>query len=150
MRRKLLLGLAALGIAGVAFFAGVLVEHYFPSLFAFQPESPALLSPAEGAVLANGRGSPPADFTWDFSWSEVPRADRYELIISDPAGRSYTEELNSQQFHWGRTNISLPAEKLQGWSWRVRARVGGRWSKWSQTRQFSVEPARPQPQPEGG
>ena len=144
MRRKLVIGVAVVGLACVSFFAGVLVDHRFPALFGFAPGPPEPSPPFEGAILPNVHGTPPRSFTWEFRWSEVPWADRYEVAIYNPAGlRRYHMGENSTQFLTSSEGRSVPAESLLGWSWQVRARVGGRWSKWSEARRFSVEPARP-------
>ncbi len=80
MRTKLILGVAGVVIAGVAFVAGVLVERDFPWLFASEPNPPVLISPADGGILSNRDYTKGLSFCWEFTWSEVPRAQGYPPI----------------------------------------------------------------------
>ena len=113
-----------IGIASVAFVAGVLVDHQFPSLFSFEPGPPEPSTHFDGAILPNAHGTPPRGFTWEFRWSEVPWADHHEVAVYDPAGRRrHHMEQDSTQFLIGSEGRSVPAESLLGWSWQVRARV---------------------------
>jgi hypothetical protein len=147
MRRKVIFALASLAVLATAFIAYLLVDHYFPSLFAREPDPPALVGPADGAVLANGHGTPAAPFAWEFTWAEVPRAERYEIFVDnavDPLPQKTTEvEAPRHRAEWSVIYL----KRLEGWSWKVRVKVRGRWSQWSETRAFTVEPAQKDKRP---
>jgi hypothetical protein len=101
---------------------------------------PALTAPAAGAVLTQRR-LPDNKFStvWSFSWTTCPGADRYHLFVIGPGAQnpivnvatldktSYTE----RSTHYG-------IERLEGWSWKVRARFGRLWGDWSEVRTFNV------------
>jgi hypothetical protein len=147
MRRKAIFGLAAFAIAGVAFVAYVLVERHFPWLLASEPNPPALVGPADGAVLPNGHGTPAAPFAWEFTWSEVPRAERYEVVVDNAFNPQAGTKAEVDEPRYRATFSVISFDRLEGWSWKVRVRVRGRWSQWSETRAFSLEPAQKDKRP---
>jgi hypothetical protein len=53
--------------------------------------------------------------TWQFSWLSCPGATKYRLYVIHP-------------------------KALNGWTWKVKAYVGGQWGKWSEIRTFDVSP----------
>ncbi len=105
---------------------------------ALGPSVPTLLSPASGATLDNGCGVDPNPVDWTFDWSDVTGADRYQLEITNSTGGVFAvhETSNSQDGH-----RSIGALRSAGWSWRVRARIGGTWQAWSGSRGFVLEAA---------
>jgi hypothetical protein len=148
MRRKVIFALTAFAIVAAAFVAYLVVDRYFPWLFAPEPDPPALLGPAEGAVLAKGHGTPAAPFAWEFTWAEVPRAERYEVVVDnaiDPPPHKTAKEVEAPR-HRVETSV-IYFKRLEGWSWKVRVRVRGRWSQWSESRAFTLEPAQPDKRP---
>jgi hypothetical protein len=106
-----------------------------------QNGAPMLTSPDEGAVLDNGCSNQTDMKTWDFSWESVDGADRYHLFVQRlgsqfPAVNKIVKDTSfteSQRAYVARHNTD-------GWTWRVRALVNGKWTKWSSLRSFSVEP----------
>lgn len=105
---------------------------------------PQLLSPAAGEVMDNGRSDGLDDVVWEFSWLPCGGAEAYQLTVDlrAPTIRSTgwvdvetvaTEYTFTREHHFGNG-------MLEGWSWRVRARVGGEWGPWPEERGFSVEP----------
>jgi hypothetical protein len=78
------------------------------------PCVPNLVSPAEGATLDNGR------------------TDHTPVVDKD--------DIPASSYHHVQSGAYIPAANLTGWTWKVRARVGGAWNDWSPTRSFSVEP----------
>jgi hypothetical protein len=148
MRKQVIVGLAVVLLAGVSFFGGIMAERHFFSAPATGPNRleavpPSLLEPAEGAVLKNGnrqKGIPPV---WVFRWSEVPGAERYHLHVvhehnTIPIINDWSDEPQYQYVDPNPTAI-IPEEIQKGWRWRVKAQVGGRWSRWSEVRTFAVE-----------
>jgi hypothetical protein len=100
---------------------------------------PILISPAEGAVLDNGRVDFLEEIVWDFDWSDVINATRYHLyVIRTPQGMPFINDdaIASSSFHYEQPGFVESGP----WTWRVRAFVNGQWNEWSDTRNFDVEP----------
>jgi hypothetical protein len=129
MLKKLLLGLCAVIIAAGAFLAGILVERYY-----FTPSPPNLASPVEGAVLTNGGA-------WEFTWTEVPLAERYRVRVvhPEPPSKEFDITMAPARHRIDWTTATIHEPYLKGWSWKVKAQVGGRWTDWSEVRTFSVQ-----------
>ncbi len=136
MRTKLILALVGIVIAGAAFFAGVLVDRRFPALFASEPNPPALISPAEGALLPNGNLKKDTPISWGFSWSDVPGAKRYQLEVNHPWALYIDVVVDQPQYSVIMGEWTEQVRK--GWSWRVRVETSGGWSNWSDPRGFDV------------
>jgi hypothetical protein len=147
MRRKAIFGLAALAIAGVALVAYLLVDRYYPWLFTSDPYPPVLVAPADGAVLPNGHGTPAMPFAWEFTWSGVPRCERYEVVVDNAAKPELGKKVEVSEPRFSATFSAISFDKLDGWSWKVRVQVRGRWSQWSESRAFRLEPAQKDKRP---
>ena len=103
---------------------------------------PVLQSPAEGAVMDNGRIDHTDPVVWDFDWSDCPDADRYHLYVVAPGATVPLINVHSSQSSSYRHHSSMYVRNdwLAGWRWQVRAEVDGEWGKWSGIRTFDVEP----------
>jgi hypothetical protein len=100
---------------------------------------PALEYPAEGTLMDNGRGDGKDTMAWYFDWSAVPGATQYELLVihlgaSVPA---INKEVVETSYYDDAFAVRTAA--LTDWTWKVRAKVGGQWRAWSETRTFNVE-----------
>jgi WD40 repeat protein len=118
------------------------------SVPATRTNSPALVSPGEGAVLDNGRMDSQDDVAWDFDWYDYEGATEYNLSIQPPESPgaprpplTFTRIVGSS-FHWARRGY---ISNCFGWTWKVRAKVDGEWTEWSETRAFDVEPVNTDP-----
>jgi len=103
---------------------------------------PAPVSPAAGAVLDNGRLDRQDDVLWDFDWSDCPGATQYHLYVIGPTATIPLIDdnaLGSSAYHHAASGSYIADPNRFGWSWRVRAKVGGQWGDWSATRSFDVE-----------
>ena len=101
---------------------------------------PAAASPAAGAVLPQQR-LPDGKFesAWTFSWTPCPGADRYHLFVIGPGDQNpivNADDLDQTSYTARSTHFGI--ERLEGWTWRVRAGFGSRWGEWSETRAFNV------------
>ena len=101
---------------------------------------PAAASPAAGAVLPQQR-LPDGKFesAWTFLWTPCPGADRYHLFVIGPGDQNpivNADDLDQTSYTVRSTHPGI--ERLEGWTWRVRARFGSRWGEWSETRAFNV------------
>ncbi|MBN2371152.1 MAG: hypothetical protein JXO72_11770, partial [Vicinamibacteria bacterium] len=110
---------------------------------------PMLLTPSSGAVLDNGRTDHLDSIIWRFNWSYCAGADRYHLYVIGPSGTMptiETDQLAVSSYQWV-SDVCIPSSRLTGWTWKVRARVGGQWGDWSRSRSFRVEPPDTDPAP---
>jgi hypothetical protein len=136
MRKKLILGLAAIVIAGGTFVSGVLVERYCPGMFGLFSNVPNLVGPADRAGLKDDDPE-----MWEFSWSKVPRAERYYIYIAHSTLIDHPVVSQEVDVTFFRTQFRPSSVELRkGWTWKVRAMVGSEWSNWSEVRTFDVEP----------
>ncbi len=106
---------------------------------------PVLVSPLQGAVLDNGCQSAPPNgsIEWDFSWTPVPDAQAYELYVKHTESNIPVidvTDLTSTSFHSSEPGDYITEANRYGWTWKVRARVNGVWTAWSQERSFDVVP----------
>ena len=108
------------------------------------PPPPTLLAPRAGAVLDNGCENREDGVLWSFEWSAVPGADRYHLYVIGQAAKNPVvddDKITTNAYaRLGRGSYIVGRVNLYGWRWRVRARVHGVWTGWSEERRFEVEP----------
>jgi WD40 repeat protein len=102
------------------------------------PPGPVLVSPAPGAILANGPATPPP--VWEFAWSH-PNATEFHLYVVGPRATSplIDARVTSSSFRFEGKGIIFDPNRL-GWRWKVRARVNRAWTDWSEERTFDVAP----------
>ncbi len=102
---------------------------------------PTLLSPAPNAVLPNGTTDHKTLMTWDFSWKPVPGATSYELWVAHTGSRlpMVSQQVTTPR-HRHASHSYVARQNLQGWKWKVRAKVAGVWQPWSTPSSFRVRP----------
>jgi WD40 repeat protein len=103
---------------------------------------PTLHGPASGATKSNGHQATSPFMTWYFSWSPVPGADRYHLMVRDPKGVPVIDDdtIVSLPYRFDDRDTFVADSNRVGWRWKVRAQVNGEWTDWSDERTFNVEP----------
>ena len=103
---------------------------------------PVPLSPPEGAEMDNGCLSRTDPQVWEFDWSDVRDATRYQLFVQH-VGSAFPV-INTVMLSPSCTHSSPGAYVIDGngfnWQWKVRAELNGTVGEYSQTRTFSVEP----------
>ena len=108
---------------------------------------PSLVSPSEGVVLDNGRTDSQDDIVWYFDWSDCDGATRYNLYVIGATARvpiiDVTVDISS--YDYVNTGAYIIEANRFGWTWNVRALIGGEWGEWSETRGFDVEPVNTDP-----
>jgi uncharacterized repeat protein (TIGR01451 family) len=107
------------------------------------PCAPSLLAPPEGAVLDNGRVDHLDGLVWDFDWTDCPQATEYGIYVKSERALGPLLDLSDlleSSYHYQPSSGLVTDDYLEGWSWKVRARVGTEWGPWSQVRNFDVEP----------
>ena len=110
------------------------------------PAPPELLSPEEGAHMDNGcpDDNQPADpIIWDFSWSNVTDADKYQLAILMNGTVRVTQTVTAAEFRYicFPDSDEIPNCQIDSgnWTWRVRAASGENWGSWSNERFFDID-----------
>jgi len=103
---------------------------------------PKPISPANGAILDNGRYDGLDETIWDFNWSDCVAATQYHLYVIGPhATGPIINDDSITSLSYRRTSSGYVAEhNYHGWTWKVRAKISGQWGEWSETRTFDVEP----------
>ena len=109
---------------------------------------PQLVSPADGAVLDNGRSDSRDDIVWDFEWSKVENATEYHLHVQ--GGNAAFPAIDQQgitetSFHRVSSGSFINDINRLDWTWKVRAKIGSAWGDWSEVRRFDVEPLNTDP-----
>jgi hypothetical protein len=94
----------------------------------------------EGAVLDNGCDFASNPINWDFDWSSVGNATRYQIYVIGPSAANPTidEVVTSSSYHYSSSGIVADSDRV-GWRWRVRAGNSTVWGSWSAYRSFDVE-----------
>ncbi len=110
---------------------------------------PSLASPANGVTLDNGRLDHADGLVWDFDWSNCPGASSYHLYVKHGGSASALIDRNdlADSSHRHSSTGYVGSSSLSGWTWKVRAKVGGEWGAWSAERSFDVEPPDTDPSP---
>jgi hypothetical protein len=124
--------------------------------------TPSLISPT--LIVPNafpGKADGPALLVWNFQWSPVDNASEYELFVMNSDDRApllYVDGISEKVegitkssdgaiiYHYVDENF-VPQDRLQGWLWRIRAKVSGDWMPWSATQQFEVKAVNPHFEP---
>ena len=108
-----------------------------------RPAAPKLISPKQGAVEDNGCQNRKNGIMRAFEWQEVPGAESYQLVEKHPRAQNPAiDESNIKTTgysNWQQGSYVVDGH-LTGWTWKVRAKVNGVWSDWSEERTFDVEP----------
>jgi hypothetical protein len=110
--------------------------------------APTLVSPANAAVLDNGRTDQRDKIAWDFSWNAVQGATGYHLYVihsGSPIPAIDNGDVTGTLYHYENTGY-ISNNNRHDWRWKVRA-VGydsstgaTRYGPWSEERSFDVEP----------
>ena len=99
---------------------------------------PKLIFPLTGAVLYDGSGG---SSVWDFDWSDVEGASEYHLYVIGPippAEFPIVDTITTSSSYRHVSSGYVVSKNYYGWTWRVRAKINGQWSEWSETGNFDV------------
>ena len=108
---------------------------------AVSAQIPELLSPSQDDVLDNGCEDQSDNVIWEFSWSGVEGADRYHIYVQRLGAQfPVLNHAVTDTSYKKKSKGYIAPQNADGWTWRVRAQVRGKWGKWSAVRTFSVEP----------
>jgi hypothetical protein len=79
---------------------------------------------------------------WAFDWSDVSNAEAYHFFVTKEGAQTASiNRSNQRTSEYSESSPSFLVDRNRfDWFWRVRARVDGTWSPWSEERSFDVEP----------
>ncbi len=99
-----------------------------------------LAVPANNAVLPQHQlGNRKFESKWLFGWHGCTEASRYHLYVIGPNALNpivNKNNLTAATYQYQRSHNGI--KKLEGWTWKVRAYVDGKWGEWSDERVFDV------------
>ena len=104
---------------------------------------PELKAPRNGAVLDNGCTDRQDDIIWYFEWGAVKGAERYHLYVKGSAASIPiidNRNIDATFFRFRSHGGYIADRNRFDWRWKVKCRVNGIWSDWSNERYFDVEP----------
>jgi hypothetical protein len=147
------IGYATFQSAGTHYFDGIIdevvildgeipqaeINQYCQKL---QLETPILLSPRDGAVLDNNCDDISDIIEWNFDWSAVRGATKYQIYVIHVGSRYplIDATVTSSSYHFSNSGGYIIDRNRYDWTWKVRAGTdGGEWSEWSEVRYFDVE-----------
>lgn len=100
-----------------------------------------LYSPAKDDLADNGNVSGTDGISWSFHWSAIEGAQAYELVVRAPGSdQDEIQKVTKQPFFKFETQGYVPNTMRTGWTYKVRALVGGVWTTWTLA-SFDVEEA---------
>jgi hypothetical protein len=105
--------------------------------------TPNLLFPDNLDVLDNGCVNLKDGTFWTFIWSKIPNATSYHLYVigkNSPNPVINKSNLTSPEYIDKSFQSYIANRYRRGWKWKVRAKINGKWSNWSEERVFDVEP----------
>jgi len=103
---------------------------------------PTLIAPEAAAVLKNGNRDGSKTRVWDFKWSPVAKAAKYQLVVFAPGSSTpvlVKADITSASYR-DVSKDHAPNQNLRGWRWKVRAFAEDSWTDWSEEGTFDVEP----------
>lgn len=104
---------------------------------------PTLVAPTEGTLMDNGRLDGTDSIVWDFDWSDCAEATEYHLYVRN-ADASVPEvdviAFDMSSYQYTCAGCYIPDSNLLDWRWKVRVKIDGDWSAWSEVWTFDVEP----------
>jgi hypothetical protein len=110
------------------------------TLLTAPPPAPMLSSPQNGAILDNNCDDLSDSIEWDFDWSDVADATKYQIyVIGSNTTPIIDTEVTSSSYSYTDSGYIADANRLN-YTWMVRAGNADGWSEWSEERNFDVEP----------
>ena len=107
-----------------------------------QLERPTLISPQNDAVLDNNCDDYSDSIEWDFDWSDVQGATKYQIYVIHEGATSPQIDtiVTSSCYHYSESGY-IHQDNRFNWMWKVKAgNDNNLWSEWSEERYFDVEP----------
>lgn len=120
-----------------------LVMILVASVTVLSQSPPELVSPTPMQEMDNGCMDRSNGIEWDFEWQPVDGASKYQIWVKSdgapiPAINGKSVKDTTYQHRAPKTYIG--GSRPTRWSWRVRARVGSKWTEWSAEGKFQIEP----------
>jgi len=105
--------------------------------------TPILISPLADEIMDNGRYDTLDVEIWDFDWSDCDGAMQYHLYVKNVKAQNpviNTDKIYESRYQSFKIGSYVADFNRHNWTWKVRAKVDGRWGEWSEERRFEVEP----------
>ncbi|MBN1697095.1 MAG: hypothetical protein JW881_06250 [Spirochaetales bacterium] len=101
-----------------------------------------LLTPLPGTEFDNGCSDKSDAIQWDFDWSDVPGAVRYQLCILHEGSQYLLVDaiVTVSEYSYRAAGAYITDGNRSNWSWMVRAGTPFAWETWSEIHYFDVEP----------
>ena len=115
----------------------------FVSFTAWSQSPPELVSPTPMQEMDNGCMDRSNGIEWDFEWSPVDGASKYQIWVKSdgaPIAAINGKTVKGTTYQHRAPKTYIGGRRPVDWSWRVRARVGSKWTEWSAERKFQIEP----------
>ncbi|MGK0482220.1 MAG: hypothetical protein ACJAQ3_002199 [Planctomycetota bacterium] len=105
-------------------------------LFGGPPGPPRLVAPVAGEVVPNAVDG---ELRWAFDWDDVAGASEYRFeVIQEDARRPFVSLEGVLESEYLNVRSGGFLSRVDGWSWRVAAKVGDEWTNWSDRALFRV------------
>jgi hypothetical protein len=118
--------------------------EYFQDLTGgvYNKHTPGLLAPLPGIYFDNGCSDTSDTIQWDFDWSDVPGATRYQMCILHEGSQYLLTDtiVSDSEFRYNSSGGYITDGNRLNWTWMVRAGDETEWWGWSEVRDFTVEP----------
>ena len=125
------------------FYLTVMATFAIVCLISVKPmNAQSLVSPAAGATLDNGCNIASNPINWNFSWTRVFWARRYQIYVYH-VGSSFpiiNQYVSTNSFSYESFGYIINSN-TSNWRWKVRCQtIFGNWLSWTAERSFVVEP----------
>src|SRR5262245_37027228 len=94
---------------------------------------PRLILPKNKAILDNGCENRKDGVVWEFTWSNVNKAERYHLYVMGKNAQFPVIDNSAilkTSYKDDSPETYIADVHRYGWKWKVRAMVNGVWGKW--------------------
>lgn len=101
--------------------------------------TPVLITPQSNQVMDNGCYNVDNAISWYFEWTNCSDATKYRIYVKHPSVPSAIIDKETSDTFYSFSTVSN-TELTSGWTWKVKAFIGGTWREWSEIRTFNLEP----------
>jgi hypothetical protein len=113
------------------------------SVRASSQSPPELMSPSPMQEMDNGCMDRSNGIEWDFEWRPIDGANKYQIWVKSdgaPIAAINGKTVKGTIYRHRAPKTYIGGRRPTNWSWRVRARLGSKWTEWSAEQKFTIEP----------
>lgn len=102
---------------------------------------PELQSPQPTTVMDNGCLDKSDRIIWDFNWSNLAGASRYQIVVKQAgAEKPVIDTVVARSYYRSVQRSYISDKNRDNWFWSVRAgKANGEWGPWAPEKPFQVE-----------